>query len=159
MTRALTLSINGLVHEVTAPPDRVLLDVLRADAGLTGTKENCLESECGVCTVLVDGAAVNSCTLLAAECEGREIVTIEGLGRGGALHPLQQAFIDEGAVQCGYCIPGMILSAKALLDENPAPCEAEVREALAGNLCRCTGYQKIADAVLKAVAAMAAGPR
>ena len=155
---ALTLRINGEVYEVLTEPHRMLLDVLRADLGLTGTKENCLEAECGVCTVLVDGMAVNSCILLAAECAGREITTIEGLGRGGDLHPLQQAFIDHGAVQCGYCIPGMILSAKAYLDENPAPTEAGVREALAGNLCRCTGYQKIADAVLAAARAMSSKP-
>ena len=149
----LALRINGEECEVRAAPDRMLLDVLRADLGLTGTKENCLEAECGVCTVLLDGMAVNSCALLAAECEGRDVVTIEGLG-GDGIHPLQQAFIDHGAVQCGYCIPGMIMSAKAYLDENPAPTEAEVREALAGNLCRCTGYQKIADAVLAAARAM-----
>jgi len=132
--------------------------VLRAGLGLTGTKENCLEAECGVCTVLVDGMAVNSCILLAGECLGREITTIEGLGRGGELHPLQQAFIDRGAVQCGYCIPGMILSAKAYLDENPTPTETGAREALAGNLCRCTGYQKIAEAVLAAARAMSSKP-
>ena len=151
---ALSLRVNGEAHEVRAEPERTLLDVLRADLGLTGTKENCLEAECGVCTVLLDGMAVNSCVLLAAECAGREVVTIEGLGGVGDLHPLQQAFIDEGAVQCGYCIPGMILSAKAYLEENPAPTEDEVREALAGNLCRCTGYQKIADAVLAAARAV-----
>jgi carbon-monoxide dehydrogenase small subunit len=154
---ALTLEINGERHEVLTEPHRTLLDVLRADLGLTGTKENCLEAECGVCTVLVDGEAVNACILLAAQCQGRQIVTIEGLTRDGVLHPLQQAFIDHGAVQCGYCIPGMILSAKAFLDDHPAPTEAEVREALAGNLCRCTGYQKIADAVLAAARSLAAG--
>jgi carbon-monoxide dehydrogenase small subunit len=107
-----------------------------------------------VCSVLLDGQVVNSCILLAAQCPGREILTIEGLARDGVLHPLQQAFIDHGAVQCGYCIPGMILSAKALLDENPSPDEAEVRRGLAGNLCRCTGYQKIVDAVLAAARAL-----
>jgi aerobic carbon-monoxide dehydrogenase small subunit len=137
--RAMTLTINGERHEVRAEAHATLLDVLRGDLGLTGTKENCLEAECGVCTVLVDGAAVNSCILLAAQCEGREIVTIEGLARDGELHPLQRAFIDGGAVQCGYCIPAMILSAKAFLDECPTPTEAQVREALAGTLCRCTG--------------------
>jgi aerobic carbon-monoxide dehydrogenase small subunit len=151
MTRiALQLTINGERHEVVTEPHRTLLDVLRVDLGLTGTKENCLEAECGVCTVLLDGRAMNACILLAAQCQGRNVLTIEGLGRGGRLHPLQQAFIDHGAVQCGYCIPAMILSAKAFLDECPAPTEAQVREALAGNLCRCTGYQKIADAVLAA---------
>ena len=147
---ALTLTINGERHEVLTEPHRTLLDVLRVDLGLTGTKENCLEAECGVCTVLLDRRAVNSCIVLAAQCQGREVVTIEGLARDGALDPLQQAFIDRGAVQCGYCIPGMILSAKAFLEERPDSTEAEVREALAGNLCRCTGYQKIADAVLAA---------
>jgi carbon-monoxide dehydrogenase small subunit len=147
---ALTLTINGERHDVLTEPHRTLLDVLRVDLGLTGTKENCLEAECGVCTVLLDRRAVNSCIVLAAQCQGREVVTIEGLARDGALDPLQQAFIDHGAVQCGYCIPGMILSAKAFLEERPDSTEAEVREALAGNLCRCTGYQKIADAVLAA---------
>ena len=147
---ALTLSINGERHEVLTEPHRTLLDVLRVDLGLTGTKENCLEAECGVCTVLLDGRAVNSCILLAAQCRDHEVVTIEGLARDGALHRLQRAFIEHGAVQCGYCIPGMILSAKALLDERPGATEAEAREALAGNLCRCTGYQKIADAVVAA---------
>jgi carbon-monoxide dehydrogenase small subunit len=147
---ALTLTINGERHEVLTEPHRTLLDVLRVDLGLTGTKENCLEAECGVCTVLLDRRAVNSCIVLAAQCQGREVVTIEGLARDGALDPLQQAFIDHGAVQCGYCIPGMILSAKAFLEDCPDSTEAEAREALAGNLCRCTGYQKIADAVLAA---------
>jgi len=152
---ALTLSINGQRHEVLTESHRTLLDVLRADLGLTGTKENCLEAECGVCTVLLDGRAVNACILLIAQCQGRQVLTIEGLGRDGQLHPLQQAFIDHGAVQCGYCIPAMILSAKAYLDEHPAPTEVQVREALAGNLCRCTGYQKIAEAVLAAARELA----
>jgi len=152
---ALTLSINGQRHEVLTEPHRTLLDVLRADLGLTGTKENCLEAECGVCTVLVDGRTVNACILLAAQCQEREVRTIEGLGRDGQLHPLQRAFIEHGAVQCGYCIPAMILSAKAYLDEHAAPTEAQVREALAGNLCRCTGYQKIVDAVLAAARELA----
>ena len=154
---ALTLSINGERHDVRAEPHRTFLDVLRTDLGLTGTKENCLEAECGVCTVLVDGRAVNACILLAAACQGREISTIEGLGRDGRLHPLQRAFAEGGAVQCGYCIPAMILSAKALLDERPRPTEADVREALAGILCRCTGYQKIVDAVLTAARELASG--
>ena len=152
---ALTLTINGQRHEVLTEPHRTLLDVLRVDLGLTGTKENCLEAECGVCTVLLDGRAVNACIVLAAQCQGRQVLTIEGLGCDGQLHPLQQAFIDHGAVQCGYCIPAMILSAKAYLDEHPARTEAQVREALAGNLCRCTGYQKIVDAVLAAARELA----
>ena len=154
MSPALTLTVNGEIHQVLAEPHRTLLDVLRADLGLTGTKENCLEAECGVCTVLVDGLAVNACIVLAAQCRGRSIVTIEGLAAPGEMHPLQQAFVDQGAVQCGYCIPGMILSAKAYLAENPEPTEAEIREALAGNLCRYTGYQKIADALVSAARAM-----
>jgi aerobic carbon-monoxide dehydrogenase small subunit len=157
MTRIpLNLTINGQTHEVLAEPHRTLLDVLRTDLGLIGTKENCLEAECGVCTVLLEGAAVNACILLAAQCQGRAIVTIEGLAVQGRLHPLQQAFIDHGAVQCGYCIPGMILAAKAYLDENPGPDENGVREALAGNLCRCTGYQRIVEAVLSAAGALRA---
>jgi carbon-monoxide dehydrogenase small subunit len=152
---AITLEVNGDLYEVFVEADRTLLDVLRTDLGLTGTKTNCLEAECGVCTVLVDGLAVNACLYLAVAAQGRAVTTIEGLARGGAVHPLQQAFIDSGAVQCGYCIPGTILAAKAYLDENPAPTEAEVREALAGNLCRCTGYQKIVDAVLSAAQRMA----
>jgi carbon-monoxide dehydrogenase small subunit len=174
---AITLEINRESHEALVEADRTLLDVLRSDLGLTGTKTNCLDAECGVCTVLVDGLAVNSCLYLAVAAQGRAITTIEGLAPAGeglapagegvapareglaadALHPLQQAFIDHGAVQCGYCIPGMILSAKAYLDEHPRPTEAQVREALAGNLCRCTGYQKIIDAVLAAADHMTAG--
>ena len=157
MKITLELTINGERHEVTTESQRSLLDVLRLDLGLTGTKENCLEAECGVCTVLLDGRAVNACILLAAQCQGRHVLTIEGLARDGERHPLQQAFIDHGAVQCGYCIPAMILSAKAYLDEHPAPTEAEVREALAGNLCRCTGYQKITEAVLEAARVMTGG--
>ena len=146
----LSLSINGERHELSVEPSRTLLEVLRTDLGLTGTKENCLDAECGVCTVLLDGVAVNACILLAVRCRDRAITTIEGLAAGGELHPLQRAFIDRGAVQCGYCIPGMILAAKAYLDEHPSPSEADVRAALVGNLCRCTGYQKIAEAVLGA---------
>jgi len=147
---AITLDINGEIHDALVEPDMMLLDVLRTDLGLTGTKTNCLDAECGVCTVLVDGAAVNACLYLAVVARGRAITTIEGLAPAGTLHPLQEAFMELGAVQCGYCIPGMILSAKAYLDEYPRPTEAQVREALSGNLCRCTGYQKIVDAVLSA---------
>ena len=154
---AITLEINGESHEALVEPDRTLLDVLRSELGLTGTKTNCLDAERGVCTVLVDGLAVNSCLYLAVAAQGRAIMTIEGLAPAGTMHPLQQAFMDHGAVQCGYCIPGMILSAKAYLDEHPRPSEAQIREALAGNLCRCTGYQKIVDAVLAASGRMAAG--
>jgi len=153
--RALTLTINGERYDLSTEPHRTLLDVLRADLGLTGTKENCLEAECGVCTVLLDGRAVNACILLAAECDGRDVLTIEGLGRDGRAHALQRAFAEHGAVQCGYCIPAMILSAKAYLDEHAEPTEDEVRGALAGTLCRCTGYQKIVDAVLAAARELA----
>jgi carbon-monoxide dehydrogenase small subunit len=151
----IALEVNGDTHEVLVEPHRTLLDALRTDLGLTGTKTNCLDAECGVCTVLVDGNAVNACLYLAVVAQGHAITTIEGLMSAGALHPLQQAFVELGAVQCGYCIPGMILSAKAYLDDNPAPTESQIREALSGNLCRCTGYQKIVDAVLLAAGRMA----
>lgn len=147
MKIAIALDVNGQRHEAEVPPAMRLLELLRDVFGLTGTKTNCLEAECGVCSVLVDGRAVNSCTMLAAQCRGKAVTTIEGLARGGELHPLQKAFIAYGAVQCGYCIPGMIINAKALLDEVARPDEAQIREALAGTLCRCTGYQKIVDAV------------
>ena len=153
---ALRLRVNGDLHDVLVEPHWTLLEVLRGPLGLTGTKENCLEAECGVCTVLVDGKAVNSCILLAGLCEGRDILTIEGLGRPGQLHPLQQAFIEHGAAQCGYCTPGMLLTAKSWLDEHPGivPEPDAVREAIAGTLCRCTGYQKIVEAVRAAAAAL-----
>jgi carbon-monoxide dehydrogenase small subunit len=151
----IALTVNGDRHEVLVEPDRTLLDVLRTDLGLTGTKTNCLDAECGVCTVLADGRAVNACLYLAVVAQGGAITTIEGLAPAGALHPLQEAFVEAGAVQCGYCIPGIILTAKAYLDENPTPTEPEIREALAGNLCRCTGYQKIVDAVRLAAGRMA----
>ena len=152
------LTINGQAHDVEVEPPRTLLEVLRTDLGLTGTKENCLDAECGVCTVLLDGRAVNACILLAVQCRERAVVTIEGLAAGDELHVLQRAFIDHGAVQCGYCIPGMILAAKACLDERPDSGEADIRQALAGNLCRCTGYQKIVDAVALAARRMGDAP-
>ena len=158
MTRSLLeLTINGEAYQVMVEPNWTLLHVLRGELGLTGTKENCLEAECGVCTVLLDGKAVNSCILLAEQCRGRSIVTIEGLGDPEHLHPLQAAFIECGAVQCGYCIPGMILTAKSFLDEcrGRVPSEPEIREALSGTLCRCTGYQKIVDAVALAARRLA----
>jgi carbon-monoxide dehydrogenase small subunit len=153
----LRLRVNGDPHDVLVEPQATLLEVLRGPLGLTGTKENCLEAECGVCTVLVDGKAVNSCILLAGLCDGRDILTIEGLGRPGRLHPLQQAFIEHGAAQCGYCTPGMLLTAKSWLDEHPGivPEADAVREAIAGTLCRCTGYQKIVAAIRAAAAALA----
>jgi len=137
------------------PVSKTLVQLLRDDAGLTGTKEGCGEGDCGACTVLLGGVPVNSCLVLASEADGKEILTVEGLSREWGLHPLQQAFVEEGAVQCGYCIPGMLLSAKALLDENPAPTEAEIRGAIAGNLCRCTGYVRIVQAIQSAVTKMA----
>lgn len=152
---ALSLTINGERYDAEIPAGMSLLELLREEFGLTGTKTNCLEAECGVCTVLLDGKAVNSCITLALQCQGGSVTTIEGLAQGGELHPLQQAFIEGGAVQCGYCIPGMLLSAKALLDANPLPDEAAIREGLAGTLCRCTGYQKIVDAVGRAARQMA----
>jgi len=153
---ALTLTVNGEQHELLVEPHWTLLHVLRTHLGLAGTKENCLEGECGVCTVLLDGKAVNSCIVLAEQCRGHEILTIEGLGGPERLHPLQTAFIEYGAIQCGYCIPGMILTAKSFLDERPGevPSEAEIREAICGTLCRCTGYQKIVEAIAAAATQM-----
>ena len=152
---ALEIRVNGERHDVLVDQHRTLLDVLRDDLGLTGTKTNCLAAECGVCTVLLEGVAVNACLVLAATVRGRAITTIEGLARDGRLHPLQQAFIEHGAVQCGYCIPGMIMAATGFLAEHPAPTADEIREALSGNLCRCTGYGKIVDAVADAARRMA----
>jgi carbon-monoxide dehydrogenase small subunit len=146
----LRMRVNGQDHSLTVEPCRTLLEILRYELGLTGTKEGCGSGNCGSCTVLLDGKAVNSCLVLAAEVEGREITTIEGLAPWGDLHPLQRAFVDEGAVQCGFCTPGVILTAQSFLDTNPHPTEAEVRLAIAGNLCRCTGYDKIVRAILRA---------
>ncbi len=144
------ITVNGQEYQITARPWRTLLDVLRNDLGLTGTKEGCGTGSCGSCTVLIDGQAVNSCLILIGEVKGKAITTIEGLAREGKLHPLQQAFMDEGAVQCGFCTPGLILTAKALLDSNPKPSESQIREAIVGNLCRCTGYDKIVRAIMTA---------
>jgi aerobic-type carbon monoxide dehydrogenase small subunit (CoxS/CutS family) len=153
--RNVTLRINGEVHVFNHLPVRkTLVQLLRDDAGLTGTKEACGEGDCGACTVLLDGEPVNSCLVLATEADGKEVLTVEGLSREWELHPLQQAFVEEGAVQCGYCIPGMLLAAKALLDENPSPTEAEIRGAIAGNLCRCTGYVRIVQAIQSAVVSL-----
>jgi len=148
---ALTMMLNGESVTVEIEPFEILVDVLRDKLGLTGTKIGCNEGECGACTVIMDGQAVLSCLLPAMKAHGREVVTIEGLERDDELHPLQQAFIEKGAVQCGYCTPGMIMSAKALLDENPQPSAEEIEEALAGNLCRCTGYFQIVEAVEAAI--------
>ena len=148
-----TLNVNGRAYPVEIEPGRNLLSVLRGEVGLTGAKEGCDDSECGACMVLLDGQPVNSCSYLALQADGREIVTIEGLaGPDGELHPLQQAFLDQGGVQCGFCTPGMLISAKALLDRNPSPDEDEIRLALSGNLCRCTGYSGIVRAVQAAAA-------
>ncbi len=146
----MTLEVNGKTRRVSAPANAFLLEVLRDKLALTGAKLGCGMGECGSCTVLLDGAAVCACLTLAIETEGRAITTIEGIARPGELSPLQDAFSDAGAVQCGFCTPGIVLSAKALLDENPNPTEAEVRSALSGNLCRCTGYVKIVAAVMSA---------
>ncbi|MFI5048738.1 MAG: (2Fe-2S)-binding protein [Gaiellales bacterium] len=143
------LQVNGDTYPVEIEPGRSLLSVLRTEIGLTGSKEGCDDSECGACMVLLDGKPVNSCSYLALQAEGREVTTVEGLADGGELHPLQRAFLEEGGVQCGFCTPGMLISATALLEQNPKPTEQEVRIALSGNLCRCTGYQGIANAVLK----------
>jgi len=144
------IKVNGREYEIAVEPERILLDVLRYELRLTGTKEGCGTGNCGSCTVLLDGKAINSCLVFVGEVEGKEITTIEGLSQQGKLHPLQQAFIDEGAVQCGFCTPGVILTAKAFLDSNPHATESRIRQAIAGNLCRCTGYDKIVRAIMRA---------
>lgn len=146
------IKVNGQEREITAEPWRLLIDVLRYDLGLTGVKEGCGNGNCGTCTVLLDGEPVNACLVFVGEVKGKEITTIEGLSQQGELHPLQRAFIEEGAVQCGFCTPGIILTAKALLDSDPHPVEEQVRHAIAGNLCRCTGYDKIVRAIIKVAA-------
>lgn len=143
----LTLTVNGQVRELDAAPDRRAVDLLREELGLTGVKEGCGSGECGACTILVDGVARLACLLLAAQLPGRDITTIEGLARNGELHPLQQTFVEYGAVQCGFCSPGMILAAVELLRRNPTPSREDIRSGLSGNLCRCTGYHMIVDAV------------
>jgi carbon-monoxide dehydrogenase small subunit len=143
--------VNGEQTAIDVEPTKTLLDVLREDLFLTGTKRGCDSGECGACTVLLNGQAVHSCLILAAELEGQDVLTIEGLSKNPKeLHPLQKAFIEKGAVQCGFCTPGLMMSAKALLDRNPNPTEEEVRHSISGNLCRCTGYSKIVDAILTA---------
>jgi carbon-monoxide dehydrogenase small subunit len=147
MKSFIQLTINGQAVEAAVEPNRTLLQFLREDLGLTGTKHGCGLGDCGACTVILDGRPVNSCLVLAIQANGSEVLTIEGLAENGKLHPIQQAFVDKGAIQCGFCTPGMILSAKALLDANPKPTEDDIRIALSGNLCRCTGYQKIVEAI------------
>ena len=158
MKRDITFTLNGEETTVTVDTAKMLLEVLRDDLGLTGAKEGCSEGDCGACTVLLDGAPINSCLCMVGKAEGRNVLTIEGLGQAPNLHPIQTAFLEYGAVQCGFCTPGMVLSAKALLDRNPKPTDAEIREAIAGNLCRCTGYVKIVEAI-KAAAGMEGGAR
>ena len=150
--RSISLSVNGEPAEVSFAPYKTLLEVLREDLGLTGTKHGCELGECGACAVLVDGEPRLSCLTLALDCAGRSVDTIEGLARGPLLHPLQAAFADFGGSQCGYCTPGVIMTAKALLDRNPSPTREQIKEATAGNLCRCTGYQQITDAIEDAAA-------
>ena len=152
--RLLRLRVNGELHEVAGHVTHSLLEVLREEMGLTGTKHGCELGECGTCTVLVDGEPIYSCLMLALEAEGREVTTVEGLALPGRPHPLQRAFSDLGAAQCGYCIPGILLAAKALLDQQPDPARPDIEEALSGNLCRCTGYTKIIEAVERAVREM-----
>jgi len=147
MKTIIQMTVNGELVESAVEPNQTLLQFLRDDLELTGTKHGCGLGDCGACTVILDGKPVNSCLVLAVQAHGREVLTIEGLAENGNLHPIQQAFVNKAAIQCGFCTPGMILSAKALLDENPKPSEREIRTAISGNLCRCTGYQKIVEAV------------
>ncbi|MEF9952826.1 MAG: (2Fe-2S)-binding protein [Clostridium sp.] len=148
--KTVNLKVNGVSHSIEVEEDTRLLDLLRDKLHLTGTKEGCGEGECGACTVLMDGILIDSCLVMAFQVEGKEVTTIEGLQNGEELHPIQRAFIEAGSVQCGFCIPGMVLATKSILDRNGNPCEAEIKEGISGNLCRCTGYTKIVDAVQKA---------
>lgn len=147
MKKVISLTVNKKSYEVAVAPNKTLAQLLREDLNLLGTKIGCGIGDCGACTVILDGRTVNSCLVLAVQADGSVITTIEGISDGKKLHPVQEAFIEHGAVQCGFCTPGMVLSAKTLLEKNPKPSELEVREALSGNLCRCTGYQKIVEAV------------
>ncbi|MBU3948285.1 MAG: (2Fe-2S)-binding protein [Proteobacteria bacterium] len=147
MKQLVELKVNGESYETAIDPHRTLLEVLRENIGMTGSKEGCDLGACGACTVVIDGKAVLACLTLALEARGKEITTIEGLAKDGKLHPLQQNFVDHGAIQCGFCTPGVIMSAKALLDENPKPTQVEIKRGISGNLCRCTGYTKIVEAI------------
>jgi aerobic carbon-monoxide dehydrogenase small subunit len=147
VTRLIRFTVNGLAHEVEVPTSRTLLDCLRNDLGLTGSKEGCGVGVCGACTVLLDGRMISSCIALAVFADGHDVITVEGLAEDERLHPVQQAFVDAGGFQCGICTPGQVVSAKALLDENPHPSDDEIREWMAGNLCRCTGYYKILESI------------
>lgn len=153
----ITFHLNGERVSLDTSPDRRVVDLLREDLGLTGTKECCGSGECGSCTILVDGSSRLSCLMLAAQLEGRTVITVEGLAAGEELHPIQEAFVLGGAVQCGYCTPGLVMAAADLLKRNPRPTRAEIREGLSGNICRCTGYQKIVDAVEIAAARLQEG--
>lgn len=148
MKHKIRLTINDELYEVSVEPYKTLIDIIRDDIGLTGTKKGCGTGDCGSCTIILDGKPVNSCLILGVEVDGSNILTIEGLRKGEELHPIQKAFIEHGAIQCGYCTPGMIISAKALLDNFPNPTEDQVKTALSGNLCRCTGYKKIIEAIM-----------
>ena len=147
MKHKIQIKVNGRHHEIEVDPWRTLLEILRDQLNLTGTKQSCAEGHCGACTVLVDGEAVNACLMLALEADGSDILTIEGLAEGGKLTPIQEAFVNYGAVQCGFCTPGMIMATKVFLEENQDPSDEEIKKALAGHLCRCTGYVQIIDAV------------
>ncbi len=153
-TLPVSLHVNGESYDLLIPPWRTLMEVLRENLGLTGTKRSCQEGQCGACTVLIDGKPINSCLYLAVEAQGKEILTIEGVGRGVELHPVQRAFAEKGAIQCGFCTPGMIMATISLLEESPHPSEDEVRNAMVGHLCRCTGYVQIIEAVLSAAHSM-----
>ena len=155
MKQMIKITVNGRVHELAIKTSTTLLSLLRDELGLTGTKEGCGVGDCGACSVIVDGKVVNSCIFLALDADGKEVLTVEGLaGEDGKLHPLQEAFVEAGAVQCGFCTSGMLMSSKALLNENPNPSEEEIRTGIAGNLCRCTGYTRIVEAVKKAAEKM-----
>ena len=149
-TSKIKIKVNGEWREMTIPNQKTLLEVIREELHLTGTKKMCNNGECGSCTVIMDGVAVNSCIVLAVDANGKEITTIESLAPTGKLHPIQEEFVTQGAIQCGFCTPGMIMSAKALLDQNPNPTDLEVKTAISGNLCRCTGYVRIVNAILSA---------
>lgn len=154
MKQLMRLNVNGVIYEEEIDHRRTLLEVLREHFGLLGTHKGCDEGQCGACTVLIDGEAANSCLVLAASVQGRKITTIEGLAQGEKLHPVQEAFVETGAIQCGFCTPGMIMISKAFLDKNPNPTEEEAKMAISGNLCRCTGYFQIIDAIMKAAEKM-----
>ena len=147
MQKFIKMTVNGKKYEMTVEPNQTLVQVLRNELGLTGTKVGCEMGDCGTCTVIMDGRAVNACLVLAVQGDGKEVLTIEGLAQDEELDPLQESFVMEGAIQCGFCTPGMIMSAKALLSENPEPNEAQIREGISGVLCRCTGYSKIVQAI------------